>query len=117
MSSSGTSPPWEQKWGKIGQDVVRTFDPIPPRPKFDETAVRDDDGSLRALEGRWKAAEATMSENERIKAEKVVKIASGIDSVLALKGNGEVWWQHFPVESTGKWIYVSILGSWIGRRS
>lgn len=40
---------------------------------------------------------------------KIVKIASGADFLVALKGNGEVWACSVRDEQVGAWIYVGSL--------
>lgn len=64
----------------------------------------------RAKEEEWRQWKSSRGPRELEEKEKVVKIASGLDCILALKGNGEVWYCRVKDEegqSSSAWSYVS----------
>jgi SCF-associated factor 1 len=56
----------------------------------------------------WKAYDENTPEKQKELDQKVVKIASGLDCIIALKANGEVWYRRVKEgESSAEWEYVS----------
>jgi hypothetical protein len=114
------------RWGKVG-DIVHELEDIPARPGPD---IDDDDQELElesggttrdeSMEGeKHRGARRTREEIEeewnkaapldgvsREKGEKVVKIASGSDFLVALKANGEVWFHRVREGEVASWEYV-----------
>ena len=116
------SPNWEEvggsgpdpramRWGKVG-DIIETSPSIPPRPTF-ESDSRPKVGEetswaeLEALDNAWRAYEAKSSGKGKDEEEKVIKIASGSDFLVALRANGEVWFRHVGPDEPAEWIFVS----------
>lgn len=99
--------------GTVSGEVVSQLEEIPKRPVWKSEATDDDDDSSESrsrsdLENEWTAWSSSRNAKTLEEKEKVVKIASGLDFVLALKGNSEVWFRKLgegPVTST--WEYVS----------
>lgn len=83
---------------------------VPERPVWDEewTEVEAEGPTRPELEDEWNEWASTRDASTLKEKEKVVKIASGLDFVLALKGTGEVWFHRVAVGEKGaSWIYVS----------
>jgi SCF-associated factor 1 len=100
------------RWGKVG-DVVHTLEDIPSRPVcdgedlYDEQEQELDHGEQKGarrtrkeVEDEWVAAAGRRSE------ERVVRIASGLDFLVALKENGEVWCHRVKEGEAAAWEYV-----------
>ena len=121
------SPNWEEtegsgpdpralRWGKVG-DIIETSAQIPPRPAFDagKTPRSGEEISwerLKKLDDAWREDEGKMSRNKsKQEQEKVVKIASGSDFLVALRYNGEVWFRYVRSGEPTEWIFVSALES------
>ncbi|ODO10811.1 hypothetical protein I350_01409 [Cryptococcus amylolentus CBS 6273] len=106
------------RWGKVGPDVVHELPSIPDRPGLDEEddkrleyRGRDRGGhtsqELRAL---WSEYESTTSRNSQ-DDQRVVKLASGADFLLALKANGEVWHISLKQDQPSRWRYLPYFSS------
>ena len=96
------------RWGTVG-DVVLELEQIPKRPTADEEWTdAEADGRTRAeLEDEWREWTVMRDTKTLADKEKVVKIACGLDFVLALKGNGEVWFRHVTEgERNVTWTHV-----------
>ena len=119
------SPNWEEiegsgpdpramRWGKVG-DIIETSSPIPARPVVDAgRAPRRGEEipweQLKKIDDAWREDEGKPSRNKsEQEQEKVVKIASGSDFLVALRSNGEVWFRHVRSEEPNEWIFVSAL--------
>jgi SCF-associated factor 1 len=110
-------------WGTVGAAAIFTLDSIPHRPVWEEDS--DDSRGVDAAEeeqaarmerktkrqelenelAQWRSVRTERTLNE---GEKVVKIASGEDFLLALKANGEVWFSRVrDNEALSNWEYVS----------
>jgi SCF-associated factor 1 len=84
------------RYGTVGEDVVDVLEGIPTRP--DDVFGQSD----------WEAWEKGLRARQLEESERVVKIASGLDFVVALKGNGEVWHRKVRTKETCSWQYVSL---------
>lgn len=81
------------------------MEPLPSRPTLEV------DPSMKtrkvAKDVEWEKAEEGGSSSESSEdRQKVIKIASGADFLLALKANGEVWACSVRDPVVGAWIYV-----------
>ncbi|WVQ71765.1 hypothetical protein IAR50_001306 [Cryptococcus sp. DSM 104548] len=106
------------KWGKVGPDVVYELPSIPERPELDqeddkhfEYGSRDRGGhtsqELRALWSEYESTRSRPSEDDQ----KVVKLASGGEFLLALKKNGEVWHIGLKDDLPLRWRYLPYFSS------
>jgi SCF-associated factor 1 len=77
------------KWGTVGYGV-ETLEEIPRRPG----------GGTE-----WDEWQGGISVKRLEELEKVVKIGSGLDFIVALKGNGEVWFRSLELGES--WEFVS----------
>jgi SCF-associated factor 1 len=109
----GLAPPAEDKgnrdlkWGKVGGSVVRPLEPIPERPDFD---IGEDEEmkELKAQKDReWDEYLQTGTDKTIEEGQKIVKIASGADFLVALRASGEVWVCSVKDEASAHWVYVS----------
>lgn len=120
------------RWGKVG-DIVHELEDIPPRPGIDDDDYNNDEPELESggtvreerltevegqrgarrtreeIEEEWNRA-APLDGVSREKGEKVVKIASGSDFLVALKANGEVWFLRVREGEVASWEYVRDRG-------
>jgi SCF-associated factor 1 len=84
------------KWGTVGSGVVVTLEDIPDRP---DTEVG---------KSEWEEWENGQPSKRLEEMQRVVKIDSGLDFVVALKGNGEVWYRRVKENQSNSWEYVSV---------
>jgi SCF-associated factor 1 len=95
------------RWGTIKGDVIDLLEDIPERPNYHDL----DDGQIKeellAKVKEWEEVQHGMSDSQKVKAEKVVKIASGQGFIVALKANGEVWLRQVHETQQSHWEYVS----------
>jgi len=99
-------------WGTVNGDSVSALDEIPLRPVWESSdEVNDHAERGRAdLEREWDEWTSSRDEKCLRELERVVKIASGQDFLLALKGNGEVWHISFRnIENANTWEYVCLF--------
>lgn len=83
------------RWGTVNDSVVQELPEIPARlPSSEEH------------DEMWTAWAAELSQRALAELQRVVKIASGADFLIALKGNGEVWFHSIKEASLSDWIYV-----------
>ncbi len=90
------------------------MDPLPKRPVWDQADVNvllDDDEtsqSGRDIEDGWRTWTEKYDQKTLDELEQVVKIAGGLNFIIALKANGEVWFMRVhPEEGFNQWEYVS----------
>lgn len=101
------------KWGQVGGSIVRSLDPLPERPALHISPDVPDRGQDQKARRKAKDAEWAEYESQSVDLKaredgnKVVKIASGADFLVALKANGEVWACPVRDGDVGIWIYVS----------
>lgn len=87
-------------WGAVG-DIVHELEALPERPTYE-----DEDAEMKAKQDEW-ADWDSRSDKAKEDGERVVKIASGQGFVVALKGNGEVWYRQVEENVHFNWEYVS----------
>lgn len=97
----------DTKWGQVGGSVIRLVEPLPARPDL-QASSPDQKGRKQAKDAEWEEWEGQLTSSAKEEGSKVVKIASGADFLVALKGNGEVWACSVRDEQIGAWIYVSL---------
>ena len=98
------------KWGSVSDQAVSELEEVPKRPVYDDlrTEVMPEGPTRSELEEEWKQWTSTRNETTLLETERVVKIASGLDFVLALKANGEVWFCRVTQDTRiSSWEYVS----------
>ncbi len=98
------------KWGTVTGEPVWELEEIPRRPVWDEkwTEVAAEGRMRQELEDEWDEWTSTRDAETLQEKVRVVKIASGLDFVLALKGNGEVWIRRVgQQERNAVWEYVN----------
>ena len=99
------------QWGSVSDQAISELEEVPRRPVYDDQRTEAVvEGPTRSeLEEEWKQWRSTRNEGTLIEKERVVKIASGLDFVLALKANGEVWFRRVTQNSwASTWEYVSV---------
>ncbi|WWC69286.1 uncharacterized protein I206_103224 [Kwoniella pini CBS 10737] len=105
------------KHGKVGEGVLITLPPIPTRPvrkdilagdtrEFEAKSQREEN-----LEMAWAEYQSTRSLKLLEEEQRVVKIASGEDFLVALKKNGEVWLTVVKDGVAPKWQYMKYFSS------
>ncbi|KAL7424224.1 hypothetical protein Q5752_001810 [Cryptotrichosporon argae] len=87
------------RWGTVGGGIVHHLDAVPRRPGPVE--------GEEALEQQWADLPRWRDDED----EKVVKIASGLGWVVALKARGEVWAAKVRPDSIGAWTYLPHFSS------
>ncbi|RXK35488.1 hypothetical protein M231_07266 [Tremella mesenterica] len=100
------------RWGTVG-DVTTLMDPLPVAPVWIREEERDERVRDRRekLEDEWKEWREGTMRGKKEDGEKVVKIASGLDFVVALKQCGEVWLAKVTEASVGNWQYLPFFSS------
>lgn len=86
----GTAQGREFFWGEVNADPIMEAPPVPERPEGAPTPAR----------GAFDDA-----------AQRVVRIACGIDFLLALKENGEVWFLPSASNTIKDWVYLPQFSS------
>ncbi|OCF36509.1 hypothetical protein I316_01758 [Kwoniella heveanensis BCC8398] len=104
------------RWGTVGNDVVQTLPLVPSRPTYDEDDSLDMTlpagvKSKQDLSAEWSEYQSTRSQKAIEEGERVVKIASGEDFVVALKKNGEVWLTRVKQAAPPLWQYLPYFSS------
>ncbi|WRT67267.1 uncharacterized protein IL334_004234 [Kwoniella shivajii] len=112
------------KYGKVGNDVVHTLPPLPLRPQTDTTspttlsshtsdsgAARFGTKRLQELSIEWQEYQSSRSTKIIEEEQKIIKIASGEDFVVALKKNGEVWLTKVKEGEAPYWQYMQYFSS------
>ncbi|WVQ98829.1 hypothetical protein IAU59_005960 [Kwoniella sp. CBS 9459] len=98
------------RWGTVGIDVVQTLPPVPSRPIYEgkDHGVHLPVGVKfkQDMEADWIDYESTRSQRVVEDEQRVVKIASGEDFVVALKNNGEVWLTRVKEATPPIWQYL-----------
>lgn len=93
------------KWGQVGGSVVRLVEALPSRPVLDVDRPEQKERK-KAKDTEWGDWEGNLTSSMIDEGSKVVKIASGADFLVALKGNGEVWACSVRDTIIGAWVYV-----------
>lgn len=75
------------RWGEVGPEPVLDAPPVPERPEGAANPGFDDE------------------------RQRAVRIAAGIDFLIALKENGEVWFLPCMNDRLGDWIYIPQFSS------
>ncbi|WWD16048.1 hypothetical protein CI109_100473 [Kwoniella shandongensis] len=112
------------RWGTVGNDVVVTLPEIPERPVLD---THDDDwtdlggevvtGAVKGpkmrkeLEDEWKDYESTRTAKDLAEGQKVVRIAGGLEFLIALRKNGEVWHTRVKERHPITWQFLPYFSS------
>ncbi|KAI9637852.1 regulator of chromosome condensation 1/beta-lactamase-inhibitor protein II [Dioszegia hungarica] len=91
-------------WGAVG-DIVHELEALPERPTYE-----DEDAEMKAKQDEW-ADWDSRSDKAKEDGERVVKIASGQGFVVALKGNGEVWYRQVEENVHFNWEYLPHFSS------
>ncbi|WVQ78399.1 hypothetical protein IAT38_000485 [Cryptococcus sp. DSM 104549] len=102
------------KWGTVGAGVVETLDAIPTRPTLEEMLETSADGHekwLHDLEVQWTEHESVRGQKELADGQKVVKIAGGLEFLIALKKNGEVWYTRVKEGEAPFWQFLPYFSS------
>lgn len=85
-------------------NIITTLEGLPLRPD-----LVDESAEVEHVETEiWKTYDENTPEKQKELDQKVVKIASGLDCIIALKANGEVWYRRVKEgEPSSEWEYVS----------
>ncbi|KAK8869686.1 hypothetical protein IAR55_000254 [Kwoniella newhampshirensis] len=112
------------KWGTAGNDVVITLPEIPGRPVLDAhdeewtdlgaetlTGEPKSQKTRKELEEGWQEYEASRTAGTLAEGQTVVRIASGLDFLIALRKNGEVWFTRVKDREAILWQYLPYFSS------
>lgn len=97
----------EVKWGKVGGSIVRQLTPIPERPDIDAGQDQELQELKAKKDDEWDQYLQSRTDRTVEEGQKIVKIASGRDFLVALRANGEVWVCSAKDQELGDWVYVS----------
>jgi SCF-associated factor 1 len=87
--------------------VVSQLESIPERPELEVNEELK--GRKEAKDQEWADWQANLTDKTLEEGRKVVKIASGVDFLLALRANGEVWACSVADNTLGPWTYVCLF--------
>ncbi|KAK6903041.1 hypothetical protein I203_108302 [Kwoniella mangroviensis CBS 8507] len=114
IESSDKDKDRDLKYGKVGDNVLVTLPPLPLRPTTILTET-DEDGfksrRISELQDEWDGYERSRSPKVLEEEQKIVKIASGEDFIVALKKNGEVWLIKVKEGENLLWQYMEYFSS------
>ncbi|WWC89891.1 uncharacterized protein L201_004820 [Kwoniella dendrophila CBS 6074] len=114
------------KYGKVGENVLMTLPPVPPRISFrsnlaillEKGRKVDDTENTPERRQQLQAEDAERQERELSKPtslleeeRKVIKIASGEDFIVALRKNGEVWLTEVKEGQIPNWQFMQFFSS------
>ncbi|WVR05291.1 hypothetical protein IAU60_002304 [Kwoniella sp. DSM 27419] len=103
------------RWGTVGNDVVMTLDALPTRPTAQEQSASSPSTgwskTIDQLEAEWEEYRSSRSPQVLQEEQKVIKIASGQDFIVALKQNGEVWFTVVKEGTVPAWQYLPHFSS------
>lgn len=97
------------RWGTVTGDVLYELPAIPLRPEHLIQTAEDSNSDTKALElldVEWKEYDSTHAPETLRDGQKVIKIASGLEFILALKKNGEVWYTPVKDGVPPVWYFV-----------
>ncbi|WVN86742.1 uncharacterized protein L203_101914 [Cryptococcus depauperatus CBS 7841] len=107
------------RWGQVKSEVVIELPSLSSRPNW-EGNPPDNEGSgaegksgktWEQLEDEWNAYESVRTTEEISESQKVIKIASGLDFLIALRKNGEVWYTKVHTGEAFSWLYLPYFSS------
>ncbi|WWC60959.1 uncharacterized protein I303_103536 [Kwoniella dejecticola CBS 10117] len=103
------------KYGEVGEGILMTLPPLPSRPAAEpsnastseiETKSRNRFARKKELDVEWNEYTASRTPKLLEEEQRVVKVASGEDFILALKKNGEVWLTRIKEGVIPRWQYM-----------
>ncbi|WWD10033.1 hypothetical protein V865_008166 [Kwoniella europaea PYCC6329] len=114
IESSDKDKNRDLKYGKVGENVLVTLPPLPLRPA--NIRSETDKGGFKSrrrleLQDEWDEYERSRSPKVLEEEQKIVKIASGEDFIVALKKNGEVWLIKVKEGESLLWQYMEYFSS------
>lgn len=97
------------RWGTVTGDVLYELPAVPLRPEYVTPSAEDSKSGakdLGRLDAEWKEYDTTHTAETLEEGQKIIKIASGLEFILALKKNGEVWFTPVKDGVRPVWYFV-----------
>ncbi|OXM80887.1 SCF-associated factor 1 [Cryptococcus neoformans Bt63] len=102
------------RWGTVTGDVLYELPAVPLRPEYVTPSAEDSKSGakdLGRLDAEWKEYDTTHTAETLEEGQKIIKIASGLEFILALKKNGEVWFTPVKDGVRPVWYFVPYFSS------